>query len=130
MKSDFGNEVYLAGDSNTFPKGQSSFQVTILNDTPWILTNEIFKDTDILAFPFEVQSHSSIKVRVAVSLNYKTEEDASFATSQFDEKGNPKISLQFITSTSKITEPVEFECFDGILFFPDLTTFSTPQAVP
>lgn len=111
-----GNEVYLAGDSNSFPKGLFSFRVTILNDSPWLLTNEIFKDTDILAFPFEVQSHSSIKVRVVVSLNYKSEEDASFATSQFDEKGNPKISLQFLSSTSKITEPVEFECFDGILF--------------
>lgn len=125
-----GNEVFLADQLSNFPKDFSSFMVTILNDHHWLLTEDIFNNEDILAFPVEIQAHSSFKVRVAIKLGFKTENEAYLQSPPLEDKGNPKMSLQFITSTSKVTDPVEFECFDGMLIFPEFTTFSTPQATP
>ncbi len=132
-----GNEMYMALDPNTAPNGLFSIHVTILNDNKWLMTPEIFKPSDVLSFPVEVQAHSSIKVRVALGLHYNSKEEANMA---FSETGNvsdpqnndkkPILSMQFTTSTSKITEPVEFLCFNGIIFFPDLTTTSTLTPEP
>jgi len=113
-----GNEAYVSDRSSSLPKDFSSIMVTILKDNPWLFTEEIFKNADILAFPLEVEAHSSFKVRVVAKLRFKTENEAIFEINPLDDKPNPKMSLQFITSTSRVTNPVEFECFDGILFFP------------
>ncbi len=132
-----GSEMYMALDPKTAPKGLFSIHVTILNNNKWLLTPEIFKTSDILSFPVEVQAHSSIKVRVALGMHYNSKEAANIAFGETEDSSNPKnndkkpvLSLQFNTSTSKTTEPIEFLCLDGILFFPDLTTPSTLTPEP
>lgn len=113
---------------NAFPKGLSSIQIAILNDSSWWgdkNTIEVYKDTDVLTLPLEIQAHSSLKVRVALRLSYKSRIELANAYGIFanlDGKNNvmePKVSLQFTTSTSKMTEPIEFKCFSDSLYILD-----------
>ena len=117
-----GSELFLADSANLFPEGLSITTITILNDNTWIPTDEVYRSTDILDFPLEIQAHSSIKIRVAFKLHYETLDDAKNAYEKIQASQNAdenaKITLQFTTSTSKKTKPVEFDCFDNVVLSP------------
>jgi hypothetical protein len=121
-----GNNIDVDGSSYPFLKGLSGIHITILKDNTWFLSPEVYSDDDVLAFPIDVQDHSSLKVRIAFVMSYTSGTDASATFGKFNrftDMGNsdnaPRLSLQLLTSTSKISQPVEFKCFEGIIFSPD-----------